>query len=1580
MAVPNATRIAVFFFLLSTSGWLQAQSYLIPHCQDWPGTPNLSEDISFADMDGNGYPDMVGFDRDRLLVFFNHQGAVDTFPAVYAGFAPKSILDMALLDWNLDGKEDVVCLTENSQGLLLYINLGNAAFAAPVLLSASNDYDKILVKDFDSNGYPDLAKISYLNAITYLLNQGGNTNPTVVSRQIDQDLFYLDFADFNSDGYLDMVASNGDIPWPVTIRLFSNDGNFNFSPAGTLNFSPSNTNILQPINRLMCADLDNQNGPEILVKHSNVLYAYKNMGGFNFGSKLLVGDFSFSTTGYYGNTAFLDVLPDMDGNGFPDIAVGNSLFFNNNLSFSEKAITASPDFMGVQFVPVDTDLDGLQELWWVQSSDPLFHASCGVYRVRYLGGQALAPREKLREMYPQDADLPLFWVDIDKDGDLDAVYYSFRKIVASLNNGGVFAEKTLMPASWNGNYTLFDVDNDGLPDVITWTALYNYLTWWRNPGSGGSFIPKGFLYNAGGASDFQVIGSGDFNQDGTPELLVADEVNQLSVALRNLQFDGTQLQVVSSAHISTAGSFGSAVVSIADLNSDQFPDVVLFMNNGDGIGTDVLMVFHNNQGTGFTQVQQTALSSESGWIGLTDISLDGLPDAILSRNGQLYFAVGLSNGKFGTLQPGGQSVGAAFLADINSDGLKDLINRAHLRIGLNNGVGFSPLAYQGPLNEYYAPVDYDQDGDLDLLGIEGGQQCNWENNLIGPAQIVGKVFFDLNGDGVQGAGEPPLKQYKVQAKPLDVYAFTDTSGMFSIPMGANYGQFDVSLLSPYNNFFQFSSNPYPAAAQISTAVPSDTVSIGVQLAGGNTALLDQTLSGHRCSEVARLWIDVETIAPFDAPGRLLLRLPAGVEYLPDYATVPASFFDADQVLWQFDTLRAFYPRQLISGLKMPDFSHAGDTIIIVSTFQYWIGGDTTTVRDTLYSILTCAYDPNDKTVANIDDFYVGKDTYFTKTRPDQVEYLIRFQNTGTDTAAQVIILDNLPPEMDASSLQILSASHPFRAVLEQGSLLRVTFPAIQLPDSNANFLGSMGFVKFSLGFKPNPPRSKFIPNAARIIFDQNPPVHTNIARIMIVDCPFFGQASLEYPRCIGDTVLAILPNYGLQTSIQWTIDGLAAGQSDSQLIPVHDGLNLLRLRLDNGICQVDTSFSFTPNGSIPDLQLSLPGDTMICAGTSLPITSNIGAQWYRNDTLALGSGTMYSAAGTQTLKVVASNANGLCKAERTLHITAVPIPQTAIVELNPAYTQPLCPEDTLRLSTLLASASTWSVYTFQNSDPLFYSGPSISLAADIDPFLVVLKIDTLNCSILDERYVQFLQSGNFLLLGDSVVCDANHGAYFYVTDEEQFPIPYDSFLLYQMDSLVFSEYHNSGGTSYLFPVYEGDYVAVISSACFRDTIVKHFYTFESVAPHIEIHQDTLFSSNSSTVLWFYSPDLPGNFSQLFAFDNYLAQPATGYYYLYVIAGNCYGNSDTIFYQALAVDGPADWPGLGCYFNSVGNSLQVLGDIPPGTTYRLMDMGGKLVAQGALQAEQAVGVLPSGLYICTIQTGNAILSKKLSVFR
>jgi uncharacterized repeat protein (TIGR01451 family) len=133
-----------------------------------------------------------------------------------------------------------------------------------------------------------------------------------------------------------------------------------------------------------------------------------------------------------------------------------------------------------------------------------------------------------------------------------------------------------------------------------------------------------------------------------------------------------------------------------------------------------------------------------------------------------------------------------------------------------------------------------------------------------------------------------------------------------------------------------------------------------------------------------------------------------------------------------------------------------------------------------------SYDPNDKNGQPIG----YSSAHYIRPNTD-IEYLIRFQNTGTDTAFTVLVRDTLSQWLDPASIRAGASSHPYTLDLSGSGVLSFNFENILLPDSNTNEVASHGFLKYRISQKTTVPLETDILNRAAIFFDYNLPVMTN---------------------------------------------------------------------------------------------------------------------------------------------------------------------------------------------------------------------------------------------------------------------------------------------------------------------------------------------------------------------------------------------------------------------------------------------------------------------------------------------------------
>ena len=166
---------------------------------------------------------------------------------------------------------------------------------------------------------------------------------------------------------------------------------------------------------------------------------------------------------------------------------------------------------------------------------------------------------------------------------------------------------------------------------------------------------------------------------------------------------------------------------------------------------------------------------------------------------------------------------------------------------------------------------------------------------------------------------------------------------------------------------------------------------------------------------------------------------------------------------------------------------------------------------------TGSYDPNDK-----QGFPNGFGDEHNIRPGQSIDYLIRFQNTGNDTAFTVRIVDTLSQFLDPATIRPGASSHPYTWKLSGQGEITFTFPNIMLPDSNINEAASHGFVQFNIKQRPNVEIGSIIENQAAIYFDFNDPVLTNTTWHTVRD--EIPTSGIQNPTLISTSNLEIWPN------------------------------------------------------------------------------------------------------------------------------------------------------------------------------------------------------------------------------------------------------------------------------------------------------------------------------------------------------------------------------------------------------------------------------------------------------------------------
>ncbi len=358
--------------------------------------------------------------------------------------------------------------------------------------------------------------------------------------------------------------------------------------------------------------------------------------------------------------------------------------------------------------------------------------------------------------------------------------------------------------------------------------------------------------------------------------------------------------------------------------------------------------------------------------------------------------------------------------------------------------------------------------------------------------ITGKLFVDLNSNNVQDAGEQPVINKKIIEPASGKFTFSFSDGSYN-EIILDTGTFSISP-DPIN---------YYIAVPVSH---SATFSSGYQQIDSlnDFAYQPTGVFNDLCLTITPVW----RLRPGSNAGYMIdyvnygtTSLSSNIKFFPDsnltYVSsnfVPISV-TTDSVLWNTGMLDPYETGSILVTVHIDSGLAIGTPINPVALIEP-IAGDTDPACniDTSVGSISNAFDPNDILVSE------NQLTTIQLSSQPYLDYLIRFQNTGNDTALTIKVLNPIDTtKLDLSSFEFVSSSHPVNIkFLHWERNMEFKFESIMLPDSNANESLSHGFVRYRIKPKTSLSAGDTINNFALIYFDFNVAVITNIAWTAIV--------------------------------------------------------------------------------------------------------------------------------------------------------------------------------------------------------------------------------------------------------------------------------------------------------------------------------------------------------------------------------------------------------------------------------------------------------------------------------------------------
>ncbi|SPF45060.1 exported hypothetical protein [Candidatus Sulfopaludibacter sp. SbA4] len=514
---------------------------------------------------------------------------------------------IAAADFNGDGKLDVAVSDFDHNVVWVLLGNGDGTLRTAVSYLVAEGPLSMVAADFNGDGRPDLA-VHGDQAISVLLAKSDGTFQPAVNSPggglgpSGSNTGYLAFADFNNDGKMDLAAvyqlSNS-----MSLLLGNGDGSFEAPKNYVSGGSPTSLAVL-PL----------KDGSFYLITLD------ANTGNLRFTPG--PGDGTLQTPSIYPAGTFPWVAAataDLNGDGISDVIGydGESILVQAVNSQGVPQAAASypvpPDTLGLAGViamPLvaagDLNNDGKPDIV-VAEAEPAGGAGGILTVLLGKGGGALGPAQSYSA---GNRAAGVVLADFNGDGKLDAAVINLADPSNPTDLGGVSvligngdgSFKT--PVSYTFGERPFwiaagDLNGDGKPELVVITdttagfayvgsATAGNVRILMNKGDG-TFQAAGVTPLGSGGTAPVAVAIGDLNGDGKADLAVL--VNQESSAnpssIQTLIGKGDGTFVTGPV---TSGVPFDYCVSLADLNGDGFPDLILsngegaayLLNNGDG--------------------------------------------------------------------------------------------------------------------------------------------------------------------------------------------------------------------------------------------------------------------------------------------------------------------------------------------------------------------------------------------------------------------------------------------------------------------------------------------------------------------------------------------------------------------------------------------------------------------------------------------------------------------------------------------------------------------------------------------------------------------------------------------------------------------------------------------------------------------------------------------------------------------------------------------------------------------------------------------------------------------------------------
>ncbi|MFM7015811.1 MAG: T9SS type A sorting domain-containing protein, partial [Bacteroidota bacterium] len=438
--------------------------------------------------------------------------------------------------------------------------------------------------------------------------------------------------------------------------------------------------------------------------------------------------------------------------------------------------------------------------------------------------------------------------------------------------------------------------------------------------------------------------------------------------------------------------------------------------------------------------------------------------------------------------------------------------------------------------------------------------------------ITGSVYADFNANGIRDTNDIGIQNKMVTESTTGRVGVTDANGHYEIPV---FGAGNYTVIPPaVTNYQPIPATQSPVFANASSEIDSLN-DFGYISTNPNTRdwMIRMLLwNAFRPGFAGLFSFDVYNFGSLPEAGTVTIYADTGVVF--DSCNFAGAMVYPDSIVVPIPTQQPLTFRWIIVGYHVLTSVSLNTPITLVGHVEP-SNGDVNTLNntDTLFSTVTGAFDPNDIT-SNVDKLY----NYQIAQHPE-LKYLIRFQNTGNDTAFNIVVVDTLSPLLNPASVKLLSSSNPVQ--MDYNSLyrtLKFTFPNILLVDSNHNEPLSHGAVSFSVEPNTNVYAGDVINASANIYFDYNAAVRTNDWEIPVIIPMAIQQVSAAnevtmYPNPVANVLTVKFKNdelinaitvYSIVGQEMISINQLHSSDYKLNLNTLSEGSYIIKIQTANG--------------------------------------------------------------------------------------------------------------------------------------------------------------------------------------------------------------------------------------------------------------------------------------------------------------------------------------------------------------------------------------------------------------------------------